>query len=56
MTGHAVDVGPLDAQFWLIERGAEWGLCQIYANERWHFEVATDPGGKCPALLPAAEG
>lgn len=56
VTGHAVDVGPLDAQFWLIERGAEWGLCQIYANERWHFEVATDPGGECPALLPDAEG
>jgi hypothetical protein len=56
VTGDAVDVGPIDAQFWLIEHGAQWGLCQIYANERWHFEVATAPGGTCPALLSDAEG
>jgi hypothetical protein len=56
VTGDAVDVGPVDAQFWLIEHGAKWGLCQIYANERWHFELATEPGGTCPALLEDAEG
>ena len=56
VTGKAIDVGPLDAQFWLIEHGAQWGLCQIYANERWHFEIATDPGGTCPELLADAEG
>lgn len=54
--GHAVDIGSLDAQLWLIEHGWRWGLCQIYANERWHFELATDAGGQCPALIPDAEG
>jgi D-alanyl-D-alanine carboxypeptidase len=48
VTGRAVDVGPIDAQFWLIEHGYEYGLCQTYANERWHFELATEPGGTCP--------
>lgn len=54
--GHAVDIGSVDAQLWLTEHGWQWGLCQIYANERWHFELATDPGGVCPALLPDAAG
>ena len=56
VSGDAVDIGSLDAQLWLIEHGAQWGLCQIYANERWHFELATEPGGTCPALLADAEG
>ena len=50
VTGHAVDIGRLDAQSWLIQHGARWGICQIYANERWHFELATEPGGVCPEL------
>ena len=48
VTGHAIDIGSLDAQLWLQEHGREWGLCQTYANERWHFERATDAGGECP--------
>lgn len=56
VSGEAVDIGGVDAQFWLIARGAEWGLCQIYANERWHFELATTPGGTCPALRDDASG
>lgn len=39
VSGDAVDLGPLTAQDWLAQRGAEFGLCQIYANERWHFEL-----------------
>lgn len=39
VSGDAVDLGPLAAQDWLAQRGAEFGLCQIYANERWHFEL-----------------
>jgi hypothetical protein len=54
VTGDAVDVGPVDAQFWLIEHGARYGLCQTYANERWHFELATTPGGVCPDMLADA--
>ena len=50
VTGDAVDIGSSDAQTWLIENGARYGLCQTYANERWHFELATAPGGECPAM------
>ncbi|MET0296609.1 MAG: M15 family metallopeptidase [Microbacterium sp.] len=50
VTGRAVDIASLDAQLWLIEHGAAYGLCQTYANERWHFELATAPGGVCPDM------
>jgi zinc D-Ala-D-Ala carboxypeptidase len=54
VTGKAVDVGPTDAAYWLIQHGAGYGLCQIYANEVWHFERVVAPGGECPALLADA--
>lgn len=56
VTGRAVDIGTLDAQLWIMEHGREWGLCQTYANERWHFERATEPGGECPAQKLDARG
>lgn len=56
VTGDAVDIGSLDAQLWIIEHGREWGLCQTYANERWHFEKATDAGGECPEPMADARG
>jgi hypothetical protein len=49
VAGDAVDVGPSGAASWLSEHGAEYGLCQIYRNEPWHYELratATDHG--CP--------
>jgi len=52
--GRAVDIGGAPADQWLIANGARYGLCQIYANELWHFELATDAAGKCPSLLPSA--
>lgn len=54
--GKAVDVGPTDADNWLIRNGAAFGLCQMYANEIWHFELASDYGGTCPPLRPNAAG
>lgn len=54
VTGHAVDVGPTDADDWLNRHGAAYGLCQTYANEMWHFELATAPGGTCPPMRPDA--
>jgi zinc D-Ala-D-Ala carboxypeptidase len=54
--GKAVDVGPTDADNWLLRNGQAFGLCQIYANEIWHFELASDYGGGCPPLLPNAAG
>ena len=49
--GNAVDIGPTEADYWMIQHGAEYGLCQVYANEVWHFELLTEPGGTCPPLV-----
>jgi D-alanyl-D-alanine carboxypeptidase len=54
--GRAVDMGGFGADQWLIANGARFGLCQIYANELWHFELAADAEGNCPPLLPDAAG
>lgn len=54
VTGRAVDIGGPAADYWLIANGSRFGLCQTYANELWHFELATDPGGVCPPPLPDA--
>jgi hypothetical protein len=51
VSGDAVDLGPVDATTWLSEHGAEYGLCQIYSNESWHYELrpaAIDDG--CPPM------
>ena len=56
VVGQAVDVAPVDADKWLIRNGAQFGLCQIYANELWHFELAIDQQGNCPPLRPNAAG
>jgi zinc D-Ala-D-Ala carboxypeptidase len=56
VVGQAVDVAPVDADKWLIRNGARFGLCQIYANELWHFELAVDAQGNCPSLRPNAAG
>jgi hypothetical protein len=39
VSGNAVDIGPFDAKAWLSEHGADYGLCQVYRNEPWHFEL-----------------
>ena len=39
VSGDAVDIGPSDAAAWLSAHGAEYGLCQIYGNEPWHYEL-----------------
>ena len=51
VSGDAVDIGRSDATAWLSEHGAEYGLCQIYSNEPWHYELrpeAIDHG--CPPM------
>jgi len=42
VSGDAVDIGPAHATAWLSEHGAEYGLCQIYGNEPWHYELRPD--------------
>jgi D-alanyl-D-alanine carboxypeptidase len=51
VSGDAVDIGPADATPWLSAHGAAYGLCRIYGNEPWHYELrpdAIDDG--CPAM------
>ena len=49
VSGDAVDVGDMDAYLWLQGRGSAYGLCQIYANESWHFEYRPNaPFEGCP--------
>jgi D-alanyl-D-alanine carboxypeptidase len=51
VSGDAVDIGHVAAAAWLSAHGAEYGLCQIYGNEPWHYELrpeATAAG--CPPM------
>jgi hypothetical protein len=51
VSGDAVDIEHSDATAWLSEHGAEYGLCQVYRNEPWHYELrpqAADRG--CPRM------
>jgi LAS superfamily LD-carboxypeptidase LdcB len=51
VSGNAVDIGRFEATAWLSEHGARYGLCQIYRNEPWHYELrpeAVDRG--CPPM------
>jgi zinc D-Ala-D-Ala carboxypeptidase len=49
VSGHAVDVGPVDATPWLSKHGAKYGLCQIYRNEPWHYELRPKASAQgCP--------
>ncbi len=51
VSGDAVDIEQVDGTAWLSERGAGYGLCQIYSNEPWHYELrpeAIDHG--CPPM------
>jgi zinc D-Ala-D-Ala carboxypeptidase len=51
VSGDAVDIGPDHAAAWLSEHGAEYGLCQIYGNEPWHYELRPEAiGHGCPAM------
>ena len=53
VSGDAVDIGPSDATAWLSEHGAEHGLCQIYRNEPWHYELRPEAGDHgCPPMYP----
>jgi hypothetical protein len=53
VSGDAVDIGHAAATAWLSRHGATYGLCQIYRNEPWHYELrpeAIDDG--CPRMYP----
>ncbi|MFW6774361.1 M15 family metallopeptidase [Nocardioides sp. CPCC 205120] len=50
VTGDAVDVGPTDAAYWMTEHGADFGLCQVFGNEIWHYELRDVVDGECPPM------
>jgi D-alanyl-D-alanine carboxypeptidase len=51
VSGDAVDIGPPGAAGWLSGHGAEYGLCQIYGNEPWHYELRPEAiAHGCPAM------
>ena len=51
VSGDAVDIGPFAATAWLSEHGAEYGLCQIYSNELWHYELRPEAiDHSCPPM------
>jgi D-alanyl-D-alanine carboxypeptidase len=56
VSGKAIDIGPTRAADWLGQHGSDYGLCQTYSNEMWHFELLTSPGGECPPRRSNAAG
>lgn len=51
VSGGAVDIGDVDATAWLSEYGAAYGLCQIYSNEPWHYELRPQASRRgCPPM------
>ncbi|NYH00735.1 hypothetical protein BJ979_003360 [Schumannella luteola] len=56
VSGSAVDVGPWETTLWMQSHAEQFGLCQIYANELWHYELRSRYGDTCPALREDAAG
>jgi len=55
VSGDAIDIGPTKATTWLSEHGARYGLCRVFKNEPWHYELrptAIDAG--CPRMYADA--
>jgi D-alanyl-D-alanine carboxypeptidase len=51
VSGDAVDIGPSGAAAWLSEHGAAYGLCRIYGNEPWHYELRPEAvASGCPPM------
>ena len=51
VSGDAIDIGDFDATAWLSKHGAKYGLCQIYRNEPWHYELRPEAiDHRCPPM------
>jgi D-alanyl-D-alanine carboxypeptidase len=51
VSGDAIDIGPFSATAWLSGHGARYGLCQIYRNESWHYELRPEATSRgCPPM------
>jgi zinc D-Ala-D-Ala carboxypeptidase len=52
VSGDAVDIGPSGAA-WLSAHGAGYGLCPVYENEPWHYELRPEAiDHDCPPMYP----
>jgi len=50
VSGDAVDLASAAAA-WLSEHGSRYGLCRIYGNEPWHFELRPEASAQgCPPM------
>jgi zinc D-Ala-D-Ala carboxypeptidase len=50
VAGHAIDMGS-NAAAWLSPHGAAYGLCRIYVNEPWHYELRPEAiAHGCPPM------
>lgn len=55
VSGDAVDIGPWAAAEWLGAHGAAYGLCRVFDNEPWHFELQPQaPSAGCLPTYPDA--
>jgi hypothetical protein len=55
VSGDAVDLDGPKSKAWLAEHGAGYGLCLVYENEPWHFELRREaPRQGCPAMYTDA--
>lgn len=53
VSGDAIDVGPSQAREWLSAEGGAYGLCPVYDNEPWHYELRPDAAvDGCPPTYP----
>ncbi|WP_320669467.1 M15 family metallopeptidase [Patulibacter defluvii] len=51
VSGQAIDIGPAGAAAWLARHGSAYGLCRIYGNEPWHYELRPDAvASGCPPV------
>jgi len=51
VSGDAVDIGPSGAAAWLSAHGAAYGLCRVYGNEPWHYELRPEAIARdCPPM------
>jgi D-alanyl-D-alanine carboxypeptidase len=53
VSGDAVDIGPSKAAVWLSGHGAHDGLCPIYGNEPWHYELRPEAVAHGPPAVYA---
>jgi hypothetical protein len=52
VSGDAVDIGSDEGTAWLSTHGARHGLCQVYRNEPWHYELRAEARrDRCPPMF-----